>query len=168
MDPLQHRYSLAGRLFRTFFEILAVLLPVYCLARIAARPDFSLASADYIRGLAFVVIFLSVISFILLFAAYFYSDLVSDAEGLHTRFLWIRLTIPWENVIDRVPLFTFSHQKHIWVIRVHVLSPFHLFYGLIYAFSIHPGLVYSSAIDHYEALNQRIDQASKNNQRLTH
>lgn len=162
MQPLDHQYSFLVRIFSLVTRITAFVFPAGFLIFVLMTLEipFSLVAVPDILYLVFVVVLAWAF---FLFSAYFYTGITSDQEGLHTTFLWMRLTVPWEDVIDQMPLYRLPFPKKVWVIRTRSLTPFHRLYGLFYTFSFHPGLVYSAGIAHFEELHQRVDQASQAN-----
>ena len=99
----------------------------------------------------------------ILLRVYFHPEITTDAAGLHTKFLWFDLDIPWRDIIEVRPLFNLRFIKTEQVIRTRSLTPFHRLYGLLYSFSLHPCLIVSTGISDFDELIRRIRDAIREN-----
>jgi hypothetical protein len=100
-------------------------------------------------------------------AGNFFTEVVSDAEGLRIKFLWKDLVVRWEDVIEVKPMFSWMPLKTRgpWVVRTHALTPFHRLYGLIYGLTFSPSFVYGHGISHADELTRRMKAAEKANRK---
>jgi hypothetical protein len=109
--------------------------------------------------LAFTIIMIPTWA-VMILAANYEPEILTDDKGLHIRFLWMHLIVKWEDVIGVKPLFLFI--KTHWVIRTRSLTPFHRLYGL-YSFALYPCLLFSKSITDYDELQKRLKSAIHQN-----
>ena len=166
MLPLRHTFPPAWlwRGYTLLCEWLGVGLPVLIVvgpvlaAVLAGRPVtvIGIVNLLLLAALAFVCFTL---------AAYFFTELTSDQAGLHVRFLWRRLVVPWDQIIDVRPLFNLPFARGFEVIRTRTLTPFHRVYGLLYGFTTAPSLLISPGMSHGAELTQRLSAYVEKNRR---
>lgn len=146
----QHHNHQLVRLFKNAFTIFAFIPSIFIsvlLIKWFMNPAFSI---DNLLPLVFILIISPIC---ILLAAYFYTDLEVDENGLLVEFLWKKLRISWSRVIQIKPLFGIRTRKlGIYVVFVEGLTPFHLFYGLIYGFSLRPAFILWSTVNDFGVL----------------
>ena len=163
-NRLHHNHQLI-RLFKNTFAILAFIPPIFIsilLFKDFTNPAFSI---DSLLSLVFLIIISPVC---ILLAAYFYTDLEVDENGLMVEFLWKKLRISWSKVLQIKPLFGIKTRKPgIYVVIVEGLTPFHLLYGLIYGFSLRPAFILWSTVNDFGVLKNDIEKHIKRNRKTT-
>lgn len=99
----------------------------------------------------------------LLVTAYFFQDIWLDEEGLLVEFLWKKVRVKWEEIIDVKPAWGFLGQKNKrpMIVMVNGLTPFHRAYGVVYGLSIKPGFVIFSSISDFQVLKETIQSHIK-------
>jgi hypothetical protein len=158
----QHHNSQFIRFFKNAFAIFGFVLPIFMvsvfLPRFIIDPDFPI---DGFLALIRILIFSPICSLI---AAYFFTDLDVDENGLLIEFLWKKLRVPWNKVLQIKPLFGIQNKKHgLYVVIVEGLTPFHRLYGLIYGFSLKPAFILWPTINDFEVLKNDIEIHIKKN-----
>ncbi len=161
MEPLVHRYSpiwfyrTSAYLF-TILGLLSVSLTFALFIIVDINSQTPISFGDIINQ----VLISGCAGVGLLLMGNFFPELVSDGSGLHLSFLWKRLSIDWDDILEAKPLFQIPNMKGIIVLRTRSLTPFHRLYGLIYSFSLHPSIIIFGNISHFAELNQRIQASS--------
>lgn len=160
----KHHNNQFVRFFKSAFAILAFVLPLFFiflfLSKWLIKPSVSIDGF-----LAFIPLLIFSPACILI-AAYFYTDLEVDENGLLVEFLWKKLRIPWNKVLQIKPLLGLRLKKQgIYVVIVEGLTPFHRLYGLIYGFSLKPAFVLWSTVNDFEVLRTDIEKHVKQNRK---
>jgi hypothetical protein len=155
MQPIHHKYPSFTEFFTIAFNIFGFLFPLFTFfyPLFEAIAHHAPITFEGIAVFLFLAIFAGVCIFL---AGNFYSEIVSDRDGLHINFLWKHLVVPWEDIIDIKPMFNIPFLKGHWVIKTRSLTFFHRLYGLLYGFSPYPSVVFSKGISNYEELSRRI------------
>ncbi|MCC7359852.1 MAG: hypothetical protein IT317_10265 [Anaerolineales bacterium] len=166
MQPLRHAFPPAWlwRGYTLLCESLSVGLPVLILA----GPIIAAVSAG--RPVTVIgvlnLLLLAALTFVCFaLAAHFFTELTSDQAGLHVRFLWRRLVVPWDQIVDVRPVFKLPFARGLQVIRTRALTPFHRVYGLMYGFTTAPSLLISPGMSHGAELSQRLTAYVEKNRR---
>jgi len=161
MPTIIHRYHWITRYSNTLFYYFGLAVSLF----IFFYPLYLTVIRH--QSLPFTMIdllFLAVFAWIcVMIRCNFHPDITSDSDGLHTKFLWFDLDIPWRDIIEVRPLFNLRFIKTEQVIRTHSLTPFHRLYGLLYSFSLHPCLIVSTGISDFDELIRRIRDAIREN-----
>lgn len=164
MQPIHHKYPWYVELQTIILNFLGILFPLF----IFFYPLIH-AIANHIPitfgAISWQLFFAVFSSGIFLLRSGFYAEIESDKDGLQIVFLWRRLFVPWDDIIEIKPLFNINFLKNVWVIRTRSLPIFHRLYGLLYSFSLHPSVVVSKGISNYEELLHRIQVNVKKNRR---
>jgi hypothetical protein len=166
MHPIHHKYPVSWfmKLYTILFDISGFIFPLF----IFFYPLFK-AISNHLPITFGEIVWLFIIAIFsgscLILAGNFYTEIVSDKDGLHIYFLWKHLFVPWEEIIELKPLFNIPFLKNIWVIRTRSLTFFHRVYGLLYSFSLYPSLVFTKGISNYDELNRRIRVSLKKNRK---
>jgi len=164
MDMINHKYrpTFFWAFFRFLFNFsafisLALFLMYVIVMIIDPEITFSLSKAigTFLYFLLFIIVFGITGNYL--------SDIDSDDVGLHVHYLWMKLTVHWDEITDYKPAYNWKILKQIMVVRTKSLTPFHRLYGLLYSFSIAPCLIIHRGISHYPSLEQRIIQNLKKN-----
>jgi hypothetical protein len=134
-----------------------IYIPIY---HSAGQPDVLHWISSFFYMFLYQLLFIFTLLICIAIRRIFYSEILSDNEGLHIEFFHIPFVIPWEDVIERKPLFNLF-KKH-QVIRVRSITPIHRIVGLIYSFTFHPCLIYSAAVNEHEELTRRVDEIINN------
>ena len=161
----QHHHNRFIRLFKNAFTIFAFGLPVFFISIILSTWFKNpILPIDNLLGLLFILVVFLIISFLLV--AYFYTDLEVDENGLLVEFMWKKLRIPWNKVLQIKPLLGIKLRKRgISVVIVDGLTPFHRLYGLIYGFSLKPAFILWPIVSNYEVLKNDIEKHIKQNRK---
>lgn len=143
--------------FRRSFSILAFFYPVYIII------VFVLHHAPPFISMIFPVLLGTICTLV---AAYFFQDVWVDEEGLIIEFLWAKLHVPWDRVLQIKPLFgALGRKQGVSVVIVDGLTPFHRLYGLIYGFSSKPAFVLWPTLSNYRVLKSDLEKHIKQNQK---
>ena len=157
MKPILHSYGKWMRYFTSLFNILSFCTPpsmtVYILVQLSSSNHEPVVWGLLIPLLCIIWLLAPVA---ILLGGNFYTEILSDQDGLHIKFLWKQIVIPWGEIIEQKPMFRSRWVRKFWVIKTRSLTPFHRLYGLLYAFSLAPSIVYSDQISNYAELNRRI------------
>lgn len=164
MQPIHHKYPWYVELHTIVYNFLGILFPlfIFFFPLIKAISDHTQITFETV-ALFLIIAFTSGIFSIL--TGNYYAEIESDKDGLQIVFLWRRLFVPWEDIIEIKPLFNVSFLKNVWVGRTRSLPIFHRLYGLLYGFSPHPSFVVSKGISNYDELIHRIQVNVKKNRR---
>ncbi|MBI5353579.1 MAG: hypothetical protein HZB50_13135 [Chloroflexi bacterium] len=160
----QHHNSRFVRLFKHAFAVFAFGLPIFFIA------NFSTERFRYFfSSIENIILFLT-ITFIpipcILLAAYFYTDLEVERDGLLIDFLWYKLTIPWDKIVQIKPLFGIRNENvAAYVVIVDGLTPFHRLYGLLYGFSVNPAFVLGRTVNDFQILKNDIERHVNKNRK---
>ena len=140
--------------FKSILAILAFMYPAYLLLT-------STSNYAFIRIMEVMLAFFLMIA--LLVTAYFFQDIWLDEEGLLVEFLWKKVRVKWEEIIDVKPAWGFLGQKNKrpMIVMVNGLTPFHRAYGVVYGLSIKPGFVIFSSISDFQVLKETIQSHIK-------
>ncbi|MFT3891444.1 MAG: hypothetical protein QM730_07395 [Anaerolineales bacterium] len=96
-----------------------------------------------------------------LFALFFgnmFPEIISDKEGLLVQFLFWRLRIKWQDIVElKKNSLLSSLGTSRYVIKTKSLTPLHCFYGL-YALSFAPSFMIKSDISDFSLLLKRIQE----------
>lgn len=160
----QHRSSLFIRLYKSIFVFFAFAWPVFVLSLFAVnRINYKLSSVDDL--LLLITITILPVPFLLV-TAYFHTDLEVDDNGLLVDFLWKKLHVPWDKVIQMKPLLGLRLRKNgIYVVIVDGLTPLHRLFGILYGFSLKPAFILWPNVTDFEVLKNDIEKHIKKNLR---
>jgi len=152
--PRKHSHPILLQLSKNILAVLAFVVPPYMIW-------ISFAGVTPIHSLAEIVvtIFLSLFMMIpILGSAYFWQDIWVDEEGLLIEFLWKKIRVKWDEIIEVKLAWGFLGQesKRPVIVLVHGLTPFHRTFGIIYAFSTKPGFVIHPSISDFQTLTENI------------
>ena len=159
------------KLFKILFSIgalvflmrILLLLLAFVFGKDRLLLDVIKVSASLIFAAAFTVC-------AFLIAAYYFPDVDVDDEGLYVEFLWKRIRVSWEDVVELKPVFRYGIPSFGRPVPVIVLTkkltPFHRIYGLLYGFSTKPAFVIQPAISEFELLKTDIEKHIKQDRRL--
>jgi hypothetical protein len=153
-EPLQllkHCYPLYMRAFSLLFNCAAFGLPIYLISPVLADP---FGMPVYVLILLFLVALW--VSGQLLLVANYFPTVLTDEEGIRVKFLWLYLHVPWQDVVGLEPARHFKRNKTHWVVITKSLTPFHRFYGLLYALTVRPSFTFDHNISDYSRLLGRI------------
>jgi hypothetical protein len=154
MLPRQHSHPRYIQLSKNILAVFAFVVPPYVIW-------ISFASVTPIHSLAEIVVTIFMSLFVMssiLVSAYFWQDIWVDEEGLLIEFLWKKVRVKWEEIIEVKPAWGFLGQesKRPVVVLVHGLTPFHRAFGIIYAFSTKPGFVIHPSIRDFQIIKENI------------
>lgn len=154
MTPRHHAHPRYMQWFKSILAILAFMYPAYLLLT-------STSNYAFIRIMEVMLAFFLMIA--LLVTAYFFQDIWLDEEGLLVEFLWKKVRVKWEEIIDVKPAWGFLGQKNKrpMIVMVNGLTPFHRAYGVVYGLSIKPGFVIFSSISDFQVLKETIQSHIK-------
>jgi hypothetical protein len=154
------RYPGYRRWSTILYNISAFVIPVYIASlaifrAVTAKLHFTSAG---LLSLVFEAIFISTV---LVLTANFYPEVRVDRNGLYVSFLWYRLPVTWQDIIEIKPsIFNLPKHPTTWVVRTQALTPFHRLYGLLYGFTAHPSFIITHGIANCDKLIQMINQHS--------
>ncbi|MBI5950522.1 MAG: hypothetical protein HY865_02595 [Chloroflexi bacterium] len=161
----QHHHSQFVRLFKNVFAVFAFIVPIFFI--FIFFTEWFQNPVVPINSLLELVSLLIFSPICILVAAYFYTDLEVDEDGMLVEFLWKKLRIPWNKVLQMKPLFGMKVKKQgIYVVMVDGLTPFHRLYGLIYGFSWKPAFVLWLNVGNFEVLKADIEKHVRRNHKL--
>ena len=107
MQPIYHKYPWYVELNTIVYNYLGILSPLliffYPLIKFIA--NHTPVTLETIAWLFFFAMFSGIG---LIFISNFYAEIVSDKDGLQIVFLWRRIFVPWEDIIEIKPLFNIS------------------------------------------------------------
>jgi len=170
MNRRQHSHGLIMKLFKILFSIGALVFLIRILLLIFAfvfgKDRLLLDVIKVSVSLIFAAVF-TVCAFLI--AAYYFPDIDLDEEGLLVEFLWKRIRVSWDDVIELKPVFMYGIPSFGRPVPVVVLTKkltlFHRVYGLLYGFSTKPAFVIQPAISEFELLKNDIEKHIKQNRR---
>ena len=108
-------------------------------------------------GLGFTLLHLTVF----LLAAYYYQDIYVDDHGLMIEFLWTKIRVHWEDIIEVKYVWGLRflrEEKRPLVVVVKSLTPFHRVFGVLYALSLKPAFIIDVTIDDFQSLKKNIQK----------
>ena len=155
-----YSYHWLVRWSNILFNILAFVMPIYY----AGKFTYRAIAFNVLSPFVLIVIFLAavIICMGLVITANFFSDVNADQFGLYVSFLWYRLPVAWQDIIEikeiKPFLFNLSKRPTMWVVSTRALTPFHRLYGLLYAFNFYPSFTFHFAIENCEDLINKIKQ----------
>lgn len=160
MLPRKHSHPILLQLSKSTLAVFAFIFPPYMIWN-------SFTSVTPIHSLAEIVvtIFLSLFMMIpVLVSAYFRQDIWIDEEGLLVEFLWKKVTVKWEEIVEVKPAWGFLGQEsqRPVIVLVHGLTPFHRAFGIIYAFSTKPGFVIHPLIRDFQIIKENLRSHVRN------
>lgn len=157
MNLRNHFHSKHTQYFRNLCIVLAFLYPV-CFV-VVLVPNHALPFTTT----AFHALFVMVCTLV---SAYFFQDVQVDKEGLIIDFLWKKLHVPWDKVIQIKPLLGIRGGKQtINVVIVDGLTLFHRLYGFLYGFSLKPAFILWPTVSDYQVLENDIEKHIKQNRK---
>ncbi len=170
MNRGQHSHGLIMKLFKILFSIGALVFLIRILLFLLAFVFGGDRSwTDLIKVLVSAIFAAAFTVSAFLVAAYYFPDIDTDEEGLLVEFLWKRIRVSWNDVIELKPMFRYgipSFGNPIPVVVItNKLTPFHRLYGLLYGFSFKPAFVIQPAISEFELLKTNIEKHIKQNRR---
>ncbi len=157
-EQLTFRYSIITRLFSAIFNVLAFLTPIFLVGNFAIRYYAKHASLSFSALLPTLLnsLFYGVV---LVITANFYSEIIADKNGLQVQFLWFRLPLLWQDIVEIKPsFFNLSSRTTTWVVQTRKLSHFHRLYGLLYSFSFLPSFIVCNEIENREVIIEMINR----------
>ena len=133
-------------------NISSYLVPFIILFTIISSID-TYSTEDIIQAVLLCLIYW-VFTFV---AANFRIHIESGLDGLSIYYLWRKISIPWEDVVDLKPLLNLKSLKNKhYVIRTTSITPAHRLIGLFYSFSLSPSIYYNIGISDHDELTSRI------------
>jgi hypothetical protein len=170
MNRRQHSHGLVMKIFKILFSVGSLVFLVRILLLLLAfvfGGDRSLI--DLIKVLVSVIFAAAFTVSAFLIAAYYFPDIDTDEEGLLVEFLWKRIRVSWDDVIELKPVFmygipSFGRPVPV-VVLTEKLTPFHRVYGLLYGFSTKPAFVIQPGVSEFELLKNDIEKHIKKNRR---
>ncbi len=144
------------RWFTLAFNILGFLTPLYFVVSFAIKAG---QTGNLISPVVWLVVILQAafIGTVLILTANYFCEITVDENGLWVSFLWQRIHVQWQNIIEIKPaIFNFGAGSQSWVVLTRTLPPFHRLYGLLYGLSWLPSFVIAPLITDSEDLVQRI------------
>jgi hypothetical protein len=158
MVPQTYRPHVFMKWFSLAFNILGFIAPPFLIVRFAVRTS---QANETISGAAWTVVIGTALltGMILILTANYFCEITLVNKGISIGFLWRRLFVPWEQVIEVKPTpYHFLGSGRSWIVLTQALTPFHRLYGLIYGFSPLPGFVFDQTIDGHRELLSRISE----------
>jgi hypothetical protein len=156
-EKIKFRYPFLIRLFTIAATISAFLTPIYIIGNFVLQysaknvlVEQTILLATLYKALAYCVA--------LVFFANAYPEITVDKNGLYVHFLWYRLPLTWQDIIEVKPYFFSLPNRPSWVVRTRKLTPFHRLYGLLYSFTFLPSFFIFSTIENYEELTKIINK----------
>ncbi|HZM22680.1 MAG TPA: hypothetical protein VFC02_13110 [Anaerolineales bacterium] len=136
------------------YVTLAFLSPVWFLLPLFPNFDitWSVLEGSYLTIFHFIV---------LLVAAYFHQDVYVDDQGLFVEFLWNKIKVPWQDIIEVKYIWGVGflrEEKRPLVVVVKSLTSFHRVFGVLYAKSIRPAFIIDVTIDDFQTLKKTIQK----------
>ncbi len=170
MYPLHHHYSPLWllRAFNALMNLSGLLLPMALLAAslVGSERNARITSLEQVLPLLVLLTFGLTAGIV---TGNFFTEIVSDADGLRIRFLWKYLVVRWDEVVEVKPMFYLVPLRSgSWVVRTRALTPFHRLYGLLYGFTLSPSFVYLKGMSNADELSRRIRAAVKANNKRPH
>lgn len=170
MPQRLHTYGIITKGFKVIFSCFGFFFPILITLRIyfdSPERFAEIISTEQVL-LRFLIFLVSYWIFLLpttLIAAYFFSDIIVDADGLIVEFLWMKLKVQWYEIVEVKPSFrwwlpTFGGKFPI-VVLTNALTPFHRLFGLLYGLSPLPGFVINVNISEYDLLIKEIERHIK-------
>jgi hypothetical protein len=157
-EGIAFRYSIVTRLFNIIFNISAFLAPVYLVGKFAFQFYDKYQSLSF-SALLPVLLYSLFLGIVLVITANFYSEIIADGNSLHVQFLWFRLPVFWQDIVEIKPsFFNFPNHPTTWVVQTRKLSQFHRLYGLLYSFSFLPSFIIRYEIENREAIIEMINK----------
>ena len=153
---IQRRYSHPTyiRLSKNILATLAFVYPPYMIwnSFTSSTPIHTLAEA-----ISTIILSLFMTTPILV-SAYFWQDIWIEEEGLAIEFLWYRIRVKWEEIIEVKPAWGFLGQKEKrpLIVLVKRLTHFHLAFGILYGLSINPGFIIFPSINEFQNIKESI------------
>ena len=167
MIPIKHQYHFPKLmlLYTNFFNVLGIICLLFSILFPLVAIIVNHETLDL--GSLFGVICNGILySMIFLITGNFFTEVTSDAEGLHLIFLWRKIDVPWEDVKAIKPVFNIKLlRKNISVVRTRSLTIFHLLYGLLYSFNLSPSIIIYRGMKEYDELVKRMEYHIRKNQR---
>jgi hypothetical protein len=152
------RYPFFLRWFTFVFNLLAFAMPVYLVSRLlfkTSNQNTPLLPA-VLLAIFFNAVFLGVV---LILTANFFPEITANKNGLQVQFLWLRLPLLWQDIIEIKPsFFNLPSRPTSWVVRTQKLTAFHRLYGLLYSFTFLPCFIIRYEIENREALIEMINK----------
>jgi hypothetical protein len=153
-----YRYPWYIRWFFTIpLNISAFVIPIYFVGKFIFRVITKKSlSPEVLLAILFNVVFICVV---LILTANFFPEVKADNLGLYVSFLWYRLPVTWQDIIEIKPsFFNLPNRPTTWVVLTRTLTPFHRLYGLLYAFTFHPSFILRYEIENRGDLIEKIAQ----------
>ena len=145
------RYSIITRLFTIIFNIAAFATPMYLIGNVVLQQTTENMS---VLPTVLYSIFLGVV---LVITANFYPEIIADQKGLQVQFLWYRLPVLWQDIVEVKPSwFNLPNRPTTWVVQTRKLSQFHRLYGLLYSSASLPSFIVRYEIENREAILEMI------------
>jgi hypothetical protein len=156
---LKHSHPIYMQCSKNILAILAFIFPP-CMIWI------SFTSVTPIHTLTEIVVTIIMSLFMmipLLGSAYFWQDIWVDEEGLLIEFLWKKIRVKWEEIIEVKPAWGFlgPEKNRPLIVLVNGLTPFHRSFGVIYGLSTKSGFVIFSSISDFQMLKETIQSHIK-------
>jgi hypothetical protein len=127
----------------------------------------SFTSVKPIHGLTEIVITITLSLFMMvpiLVGAYFYQDIWVDEDGILVEFLWKKVRVKWEDIIEIKLAWGFwlaPKESRPVIVLVNRLTPFHCVFGVLYGWSIRPGFIIFPTISDFQSLKKTIESRAK-------
>jgi len=104
---------------------------------------------------------------ICIFTGNYYTEVLSDADGLHARYLWGKLDVPWASIVSLKPMFSIPRQRTTFVVKCRLKSVgvVHRLYGFYYTCRFSPCIIiHKDLLMESDELIRRIRAAIQQNQ----
>ena len=157
-EKMTFRYSIITRLFSIIFNAAAFLAPIYLVGNFAIRYYAKYTSLS-LSALLPTLLYSLFFGVVLVITANFYSEIIADKDGLQVQFLWFRLPVLWQDIVEIKPsIFNLPNHTTTWVVQTQKLSHFHRLYGLFYSFSFLPSFIIRYEIENREAIIEMVNK----------
>ena len=151
METIKHRYFWGRTVLNIILNATSFVYPVLFLLSLFS-PSENYSFFEFFQSLFFVFLYWS----IFFIAGNFFLPIDSEQDGLVIKYLWIKIPLPWESIIDMRPLLNISVIKSLHVIRTKRFTPAHRLLGLLYSFTLSPCICVHSSISNHAELAKRV------------
>ena len=141
MEPITCRYPWYVRYMRLFMYGLGIIFPLFWMAYFIIRILSAFSSTTF-EEIAWIVVMVVISALFPILTANLFPDIEADKENIYIHFLWYRLPVKWQDIIGIKPSWAnIPRHPTTWVVSTRTLTPFHRFYGLLYAFTVQPSFI---------------------------
>ena len=166
LEPIRHSYKPRWlvQAFTHLSNILTIAFPILYIA-LFIWIDIKNSNENLVVLLILQLICIVITPISFLIAGNFFTEIMSDAEGLHIIFFWRYVTVRWEDIVDLRSIALTLDKHSTFAIRASSITPFHRIYGMIYSFTLLPTLIFHKNISERHELEQRIKTAIRQNRK---